>query len=64
MFIGIDLDEDVLVARLDACEVHDVEGVLSGRRVFIDPLNDLDQIVVNEFGMIDDWGPPYPVKCN
>ena len=64
VFVGINLDEDRLRTSLERCEVHDVHGVLSGRRVFIDPFDEWGQPDANAIPMIDDWGPPYPVKCN
>lgn len=64
VFIGIDLDETALRNDLERCEVHDIEGVLSGRRVFVDPFDAWPEPVTNAIPVIDDWGPPYPVKCN
>lgn len=64
VFVGINLDEDELRSKLADCEVHDVDNVLANRRIFFDPFDDLDEVVAIDFPMIDDWGPPYPVKCN
>ncbi len=64
VFFGIDLDEDGLRAALDGCEVNDVESVFRRCQVFIDPFDELAEPVADAIPIIDDWGPPYPVKCN
>lgn len=64
VFIGTNLDEELLLADLEACVISSSDWVFNGSGAREDPFAEWDDGTTNGIRLITEWGPPYPLKCN